>query len=93
MSALQSSYVGPDLGRATIICSWVFAALAGIGVCTQIVKARTSVKADDILIFSAFVVSLMLVAQTTWAVIDEGQGEHVNNQLRTHLALIARVCY
>ena len=91
MSTTQSPHDGPDLGRTTIICSWIFTALAGLGVCAQLVKARSFMKVDDVLILGAFVTALVLVAQTTWAILDEGQGEHVINESRTHLALIARV--
>jgi hypothetical protein len=35
---------------------------------------RRSVGLDDYILFIAFVISIVLVAQTTWAVLDEGQG-------------------
>ena len=91
MSALPIPYDGRDLGRTTIVCSWIFTALAGVAVWAQFVKARRFMQTDDFLIFGAFVIALVLVAQTTWAILDEGQGEHVIDESQTHLALIARV--
>ncbi|KAL2047342.1 hypothetical protein N7G274_001363 [Stereocaulon virgatum] len=38
----------------------------------------------------AFVAALLLVIQITWAIQDEGQGKHVGQLPRSHLALIGR---
>ena len=94
MSA-QSSSDGPDLGRTTIVCSWTFTALATLGVCAQLSEIRHHglgyVKLDDYLIIISFMIALILVSQTTWAILDEGQGKHAEGKSRTQLAMIAKV--
>jgi hypothetical protein len=46
---------------------------------------------DGFLTLVAFVVALLLVIQITWAIQYEGQGKHVGQLPRSHLALIGRV--
>lgn len=68
-----------DFARTTLICSWLFAALATISIIIQVLsihQRRAHVGIDDCLLFTAYLLSVLLVAQTTWAVVDEGQGMH-----------------
>lgn len=68
-----------DIARTTLICSWRFVALATISIIIQgpsIHQRRAHVGIDDWLLSTAYLVSVLLVSQTTWAVVDEGQGMH-----------------
>ncbi|OKL55543.1 hypothetical protein UA08_09235 [Talaromyces atroroseus] len=65
-----------SIARTTLVCSWLFTALATLSVLIQVLhmQKRHSVGLDDYILFIAFGISILLVAQTTWAVVDEGQG-------------------
>lgn len=73
----MKGYTG--LAKCTLGLSWtftIFALLSCIaGLYRRVVQPlRTS--AADILVMVSFVLGTVLVAQSTWAIIDEGQGEH-----------------
>jgi hypothetical protein len=85
-----------NIARTTLICSWLFAALATMSIIIQVLsiharKARIGI--DDYLLFTAYLVSVLLVGQTTWAVVDEGQGMH-ESDLSHHnqFGIVAKVC-
>ena len=46
---------------------------------------------DDCTFILASLMTVILVVQTTWAILDEGQGNHINQDSRTQLAKIAHV--
>ena len=46
---------------------------------------------DDYILIVAFLLSVALVIQTTWAIYDEGQDRHISEVPRTQAALIAKV--
>ena len=46
---------------------------------------------DDYLILFALAATIALIAQTTWAIVDEGQDDHEAELSRTKLALVVRV--
>ncbi|KAI1655627.1 hypothetical protein F4813DRAFT_366676 [Daldinia decipiens] len=81
-----------NVALATIVCTYVFTFLAllssAIHVFMCIKKSRLSW--DDISTFIAFAMTLGLVCQTTWAVIDEGQGQHVSDVTRSQFELTAK---
>ncbi|MCJ1295696.1 hypothetical protein MMC34_007260 [Xylographa carneopallida] len=81
-----------NIGAVTIICGWVLSGLATIAVSLMIWARRlclVRLGADDYILITAYIMTIVLVAQTTWAIIDEGQGQHVADVPRTQLALIA----
>lgn len=53
-------------------------------------KSKSGV--GDLCVWVAFVVGIVLVAQTTWAIIDEGSGKHQSDIAQQSLAAIAKVC-
>lgn len=85
-----------DIARTTLICSWLFASLATISITIQglsIHQRRAHIGIDDCLLFTAYLVSVLLVAQTTWAVVDEGQGVHeADLSHSSQFGIIAKVC-
>lgn len=71
------------IARTTLICSWLFAGLATTSIIIQVLNVRKRSDGggrgfgiDDYLLFTAYLASVLLVAQTTWAVVDQGQGVH-----------------
>lgn len=67
-----------NLAYHTLAWSWTVTGLAALAVGFQITSRRITHNfgVDDGLVVIAWVVGLILVAQTTWAILDEGQGEH-----------------
>jgi hypothetical protein len=84
-----------SLAKTSIILSWLMVGLASISIIVQILwlsrfqKSRPSV--GDICVWVAFVVGIVLVAQTTWAIIDEGSGKHQSDVAQQNLAAVAKV--
>ena len=65
-----------DVAVNTVICTSVFSALA-VGFMTIHVVDRIIVaRSEDYMILTAFIVTIMLVGQVIWAVVDQGQGQH-----------------
>jgi hypothetical protein len=52
-------------------------------------KSRPGV--GDVCVWVAFVVGIVLVAQTTWAIVDEGSGKHQFDIAQQNLAAVAKV--
>ena len=85
---------GPDIALITIICSWVFSAVAILAVGALVWSRRATgvgLKTDDYTLFVAFVITLVMVVQTTWAIIDESQDKHAVDMSKTQLTLAFRV--
>ena len=85
---------GPDIAHITIVCSWTFLAIALLNVslrlwCRRMQKKKLGL--DEYLILLALITSVALVAQTTWAIVDEGQDNHEVEVLKTKFALVVRV--
>lgn len=84
-----------SLANISIILSWLMVGLACISTIVQILwlsrfkKSRPGV--GDICVWVAFVVGIVLVAQTTWAIIDEGSGKHQSDIAHQNLAAVAKV--
>ena len=46
---------------------------------------------DDYILMLSFLITVVLVVQTTWAIVDEGQGKHIDKESRTEFAKVAHV--
>jgi hypothetical protein len=82
------------LARATIILSWLLVGVACAASALQVVWLRIRkgrVSAAEICFFAAFVVGVLVVAQTTWALIDEGAGKHQADLEEKNIAAVAKV--
>lgn len=79
------------LGIATIVSSWTLTCIA-IVLVSAVAWARNDYpRIDDYTIYMAIIVTIVLVAQITWAIVDEAQDSHVIEVSRTQFALVARV--
>ena len=86
---------GPDIALITLICGWTFFAAALIGVSLVLWWLRATnrrIGSDQYITVLALMTSLVLMAQTTWAIVDEGQDDHELEISKTRLALVVRVC-
>ena len=86
---------GPNIALITIICSWTFLAIALLSVslllwARRIQKRRLGL--DDCLTLLALATSVALIAQTTWAIVDEGLDNHEAEVSKTKFSLVVRVC-
>ena len=52
---------------------------------------RVPLGIDDYMLLLAFIIALILVTQTTWAIVDEGQDKHLNEISGSRLALVFKV--
>ena len=82
---------GPDIAHITIVCSWIFLAVALLGVSLLIWSRRIRLGLDDYLTLLALATTVALIAQTTWAIVDEGQDNHEAEVLKAKFALVVRV--
>ena len=82
---------GPNIALITLICGWTFLAVALILVTLVLWYRRRELRSDDCLTFLALATSIALIAQTTWAIVDEGQDDHEVEVSKTEFALIVRV--
>ena len=85
---------GPNIAPITIVCSWTFLAIALLAVSLlvwgrRIQKRRLGL--DDYLTLPALATSVALIAQTTWAIVDEGQDTHEAEVSKTKFPLVVRV--
>lgn len=86
--------VDQDIGRTTLVCTWFFTALATFSVVILALNIRHMRRSNlgDYLVFISFAIALVLVIQTTWAVLDEGQGAHESELGRSgDFAVVAKV--
>lgn len=82
------------VGWLTIILGWVLTALALLSVVIYIWSKGvngTPHRLDDILLYLSFIISLVLMSLTTWAVVVEGQGRHQSAESRSQFDLVAKV--
>lgn len=52
---------------------------------------RPKLGRDDYLTIIALAMTIALIAQTTWAIVDEGQDDHEGEVSKTKFALVVRV--
>lgn len=86
---------GPNIALITIACGWTFVgfALLGVGLLmwSQRIK-NIGLGLDGYLMTLALITTIALIAQTTWAIVCEGQGDHEAELSRTKFGLVVRVC-
>ena len=85
---------GPDIALITIVSSWTFLVIALLGVSLLIWsrrKKKMGLGLDAYLTTLALATTIALIAQTTWAIVDEGQDNHEAEISRTKFALVVRV--
>lgn len=85
-----------DIGRATLICGWLFGSLAILSVCLAMwirLKMQGHCGLDDIILWITTIISVALLIQTTWAIVDKGQGQHIENESRSGTILVIKVSW
>ena len=84
-----------DVAVNTIICASVFSVVAVVFMVTHvifIIRIIRNFSLPDLMILAAFVITIMLVGQTIWAVVDEGQGQHAADMEWGVSEVTAKVC-
>ncbi|POS71948.1 integral membrane protein [Diaporthe helianthi] len=83
-----------SIAVCTLAVNWsltVLAFLAIIAICWVgliLPSARPSL--DDVLVIMAFLISMVLVSLSTWAIVDEGLGRHQQDVSASHLEIAAK---
>ena len=85
---------GPNIALITIVCGWTFLGVALLAV-SLIIWARRfknqHLGLDDYLTIIALATTIGLVAQTTWAIVCEGQDNHEAEVSSSKFELVVRV--
>jgi hypothetical protein len=76
------------LARNTLVLSWILAIVASLSTAHQVYVRR---KASEYFIILALIVGILLVSQTTWAIVNEGAGKHQHHLSRSGLPYLAKV--
>ena len=90
-----SASSAPSLGLITIVCSWALTAIAFLAIGLLIWSRRMvgrKLGVDDYLTIVAFAISVALVAETTWAIADEGLDRKIGNVSKEQRAVVIQVC-
>ena len=85
---------GPNIGLITIVCGWTFVGVALLAVSLLIWARRIKnlrFCLDDYFTILALVTTIALVAQTTWAIVCEGQDYHEAEVSSSKFELVVRV--
>lgn len=85
---------GPNIGLITIVCGWTFVGIALLVVSLLIwcqVTWSRRIRPDDYLTILALVITIALVAQTTWAITNEGQDHHEADLSKAKFDMVVRV--
>ena len=84
-----------NIGRATLICGWTLAAIALDFLLITMWASHVRfghLRLDEYMQVVATVISLALLIQSTWAVIEEGQGQHIQAETTNQLLMVSKVC-
>ena len=90
----SESQGGPNIALITIICSWLFLFIALLGVILMFWSRRiqkVGLELGDYLIILALATTIALVAQTTWAIVVEGQDQHQAELSNNKVTVVVRV--
>lgn len=83
------------LAKTSITVSWIMVALACVSTSAQLIWLlrinKTIPGVADICVLLAFVIGILLVAQTTWAMVDEGSAKHQWDISQQNIAAVAKV--
>lgn len=72
----------PNLAVTTIVCGWIFTAVATLAMLLLLWARRLlgmGLLLDDYMTCLVFVLAIGLVSHTTWAVVDEGLGKQLED--------------
>ena len=92
---LISNEGSTGIGTATLVCGWLFGLLALVTIILMIWSRRikrTALGTEDYILIVATGISIVLTAQTSWAVASEGQGSHIQSEPPSEVGMVAKVC-
>ena len=84
----------PNIAIITLVCGWVFTALAILAVfllCWSMRLRHRSPETGDYCLFGALILAIVLVGHTSWAIIDEGMGYHQTTLSKSQRASLVKV--
>ncbi|KAI0117884.1 hypothetical protein GGR51DRAFT_270179 [Nemania sp. FL0031] len=88
---MHGTFETTTVGWLTIILGWILTTLALVSVILYIwSRGHLKVSVDDILLYLSFLISLVLMSVTTWAVVVQGQGQHESSESRSQFELVAK---
>ena len=82
---------GSSIGNAALAAGWIFAALALLTLVLVLLSGRMSY--DVLLLILAALVATVLAIQSTWAVVDEGQGSNIQDETPSQISLVVKVLF
>jgi hypothetical protein len=84
-----------SLAKTTIIISWLMVGVAFLSTTIHVIWIRRIRKdypgVSDICVWLALFFGIILVVQTTWAVVDEGSGKHQWDISQQNIPAVAKV--
>lgn len=100
VSVFQSQKGNMDLAHTTVVCSWVFTFVASIATFLYTIRLIILVRrgslgfgVDDVMLYLAYFFALTLVAQNTWAIVRDGQDDHITRLTSPQLASVAKISF
>jgi Na+/melibiose symporter-like transporter len=88
-------YQDTNIGTATTACQWLFAGITLLTIILAVwsrLLSKGPFRSDDYLIWLAYVISVVSAAQTQWAIQHEGEGNHIQYESSSQVAMVATVC-
>lgn len=80
------------LAICTLVVNWALTLLAFISIVLQhTFRPSPGIHLDDVLICIAFTLGIAIVSLSTWAIVDESQGQHQQDVSESQLARAAKV--
>lgn len=86
----------PNIAIITLVCGWVFTALAILAVilfCWSRRLLGMSLSKNDCVVFGPLVMAIVLVGHTSWAVIEEGMGRRQVTLSKSQRASLVKVSF
>lgn len=84
----------PNIAIITLVCGWVFTALAIFAVFLSWWSRRLReipLRYGEYCLFGALILATVLVGHTSWAIVDEGMGYHQTTLSKNQRAALAKV--
>ena len=86
----------PNIAIITLVCGWVFTALAILAVfllCLSRRLTKIPLRYGEYCLFGALILAVVLVGHTSWAIVDEGMGYHQTTLSKNQRAALVKVSF
>jgi hypothetical protein len=83
-----------SLAFTTLVLSWLFVGLACLSIAATLVELKIKearIWWSEGFLFASLVIGIVLVAQTTWGIVDEDGGKHQPEISDGHISKLAKV--